>query len=178
MYFTLELASTVSFAQTPVSIREDSKPAVETLRAITKRIEECPKALEFEKRWGKKQDEIERYYEGPPSNVVWDVVAGNSVRAPYLAYVEFTVDGDLWVPDSARGKFSKLPSYFAQEQMGAASWHYRYEYDLGPSGLQLTRVLLRDKSTDKWVEPKRSVIAEHCWDAAARSTETKSDVQP
>lgn len=184
-FVALEFASAQSSspvvvpARTPVSISEESKPALETLRMIAKQIEECPKALDFERRWGKKEDEIERYYEEPPANVVWDVAAGNSVRAPYLGYVEFTVDEDHWVPDSAGQRFQKSSASIAYVTiMGAYPRHYRYEYDLGPDGLRLTRALLLNKSTGEWVEPKRSVIAEYCWDAAARDTQIKVKVLP
>ena len=124
----------------------------------------------LERKWGKKADEIERYYEESPENVVWNVVVGDSVRSPYLGYVEFTVDLDHWVPDAAGPRFmkSRNATVLYQEMVNAYPRHYRYEYDLGPDGLQITRVLLRNKSTGEWVEPKRSVIAEYCWDSAAR----------
>lgn len=166
-------------AQAPVSISEDSKPAVETLRMIARRIGECPKATILEHRWGKKADEIERYYEEPPDNVIWDVVAGSSVRSPYLGYVEFTVDVDHWVPDTAGPRFMKSSAtVLFQEMIKAYPRHYRYEYDLGPSGLQLTRVLLRNKNTGEWAEPKRSVIAEYCWDSVGRDTQPKANAAP
>jgi hypothetical protein len=177
LFSALEFSSTqpvsavVAPQNTPLSIREDSKPAVERLRMIAKQIEECPKALDFERRWGKKEDEIERYYEEAPANVLWDVVAGNSVRAPYLGYVEFTVDEDHWVPDSAGRRFMKSTASIAYAKiMEVYPRHYRYEYDLGPDGLQLTRVLLHQKSTGEWVEPSRDVIAKHCWDATAKTS--------
>src|SRR5271166_4511613 len=137
--------------QTHVPISEDSKPAVETLRTIAQRIGECPKALMTEIKWGGKKDEIVRLYELPPINVLWDVVSGNSVRAPYLAYVEFAINPQVWVPDSAMHKAWKSGAYMADFKLAAtAPWHYRYEYDLGPNGLQLTRALWHNKNTDVW----------------------------
>lgn len=161
--------------QTHVTITEDSKPAVEALRTIAQRIGECPKALDFEDHWGTKKDEIEQYYQEPPENVVWDVVAANSVRAPYLGYIEFTINEDHWVPDSAKRKFWKSyaasMTYLTLMQHDFPQ-HYRYEYDLGPSGLQLITVLRKTKETGGWVAAGRNFTASHCWDTAARNTQT------
>lgn len=160
--------------QTHVQIGEDSKPAVETLRAIAQRIGECPKALMGEVKWGGKKDEIVRMYDFPPANVLWDVIAGNSVRAPYLGYVELAINPQVWVPDSAAHKAWKSGAYAAELKLaGTAPWHYRYEYDLGPNGLQLTRVLWHDNNTAAWKDSSRDDnAAENCWDAAARNTQT------
>src|SRR5271157_3514519 len=142
--------------QTHVPITEDSKPGAETLRMIAQRVRECPKVLDFENQWGGKRDEIEQYYQGPPANLIWDVVAGDSVRAPYLGYIEFTINEDKSVPDSAMQKFQKK---FGQRGNTSLTFdslfkilvnypmQMRYEYDLGPSGLQLTRVLQRNANT-------------------------------
>src|SRR5271157_212165 len=168
--------------QTHVQISEDSKAAVERLRTIAQRIGECPKVLDFENQWGRKKDEIEQYYQGPPENIVWDVVAGDSVRAPYLGYVEFTINENQSVPDSAMQKFQQK---FGQRGHTSLTFdaffkilvtfplHLRYEYDLGPSGLQLTRVLHRNKNTrDSWQDANIRSASSHCWDTAARNTQT------
>jgi TPR repeat protein len=165
----------------PAKVDESSKPAEGTLRAIAQRITACPKALDFENRWGKKPDEIQRLYFQPPVNVIWNVVLGNSVRAPYLSSVEFTVEEVNWVPDSARDKFSKSGAWMAEaalENTGALIWHFRYEYDLGPDGLQLTRALWRHKSTDAWKDSDARSFAKHCWDAAARNTQAQAASVP
>ena len=155
--------------ETPVTIADSSKSAVEMLPMIRQRIEACPKVLDFEDRWGSKKDEIVRFYQEAPANVIWNVVAGNSVRAPYLGYVEFTVHEDYWMPESAERNFFKWPGSVPTLQI-AGPMRYRYEYDLGPDGIQLTRVLLRNKTTGEWADPNRGVIANHCWDSAARNT--------
>jgi hypothetical protein len=169
----IEIAS-----QTHVPISEDSKPAVETLRMVAQRIGECPKAMFHESQWGRKNDEIERLYYEPPGNLIWDVVAGNSVRAPYLAYVEFTVAVSYWVPESAKRRFFNWPGAGPTFKSLVGPWHYRYEYDLGPDGLQLIRVLSRspDRTAGEWAEPTRDALAKACWDTAARDTQAKADV--
>ncbi len=168
--------------QTHVPISEDSKPAVETLRTIAQRIGKCPNVLDFENQWGRKKDEIEQYYQGPPENIVWDVVAGDSVRAPYLGYVEFTINENQSVPDSAMQKFQQKFGQRGHTSLTSDAFfkilvrfplHLRYEYDLGPSGLQLTRVLQRNKNTrDSWQDANIRSAASHCWDTAARNTQT------
>jgi Sel1 repeat len=164
--------------QTHVPISEDSKPAVETLRIIAQRIGECPKALISESQWGRKKDEIERLYQQPPANLIWDAVAGNSVRAPYLGYIEFTVNIDYWVPESAERNFLKWPGAAPTLKYVVGPWHYRYEYDLGPDGLQLIRALMRNRTTGEWVEPTRDALAKDCWDTAARDTQAKANASP
>lgn len=162
-------------AQTHLPISEDSKPAVETLRMIAQRIGECPKTPDGETQWGRKKDDIVRFYQEPPESVLWDVVAGNSVRAPYLGYVEFTAPESYWVPESAKSRFLKTDEGLAYLKYVVGPYHYRYEYDLGPDGLQLTRALFRNKTTGEWVEPNRGSLAKYCWDAAARDTQTKAN---
>jgi hypothetical protein len=165
-------------AQSPVTIADSSKPAVETLRMIAQRIGECPRVLAKEVRWGKKADEIERYYYDAPLNVVWNVVEGNSVRAPYLAYIEFAVNEDHWVPPSASNRFSSSGasvSYIAG--FGFYSPHFRYEYDLGPDGLQLMRALLRYKASDGWRDVG-SEFAGSCWGIASRNTQAQAASVP
>lgn len=176
---TAPVNSVVVVSQTHVPIAEDSKPAVETLRNIAIRIRKCPKALDFETQWGRRKDEILQFYDESPENLIWDVVAGNSVRAPYLGFVEFTVTEDDWVPESAKQRFWKItqadPLKLAVLKQTAGPYHYRYEYDLGPSGLQLTRVLLRNRATGEWVEPAGGGLAKYCWDMAARDTQSNAN---
>jgi hypothetical protein len=165
--------------QTHVPISEDSEPAVETLRTIAQRIGECPKVLDFESQWGRKKDEIEQFYQEPPVNLVWDVVAGSSVRARYMGYVEFTVTEDDWVPESAERRFWKItladPLKLAVHNQIVGPWHYRYEYDLGPDGLQLTRALKRNRTTGEWVEATGDSLAKYCWNTAARDSQANAN---
>lgn len=52
---------------------EDAPPtAVSVLRRMAKDIQDCPQLIDRESHWGKKPNEIERWYYGPPKNVVWD----------------------------------------------------------------------------------------------------------
>src|SRR5713101_2691901 len=79
------------WGQSQVQIDAKSQPAVTQLGAVAHAVKECPHQLESERQWGKKPIEIERWYIGPPQNVVWDVVPGSSVRAPYLGFIEFSL---------------------------------------------------------------------------------------
>jgi len=53
--------------------------------------------------------------------------------------------------------------------------HFRYEYDLGPGGLQLTKSLNR-RGSGEWVDT--SVGKKSCWDLAARDTRVQPDTVP
>ena len=172
--------SPVEAPQTHVPISEDSKPAVETLRMIAKRIEECQKILFYEGNWGRKADEIGRYYYQTPANVVWDVVAGNSVRAPYLGYIEFTIKLDHWVPESAERRFRQSGASMAYLTIaGGFPLYFRYEYDLGSNGLQLIKALQRHtKTTGEWHDQNIDNPESNCWNVAARDTLPKASTLP
>ena len=155
--------------QAPVEIRDDSKDAVKTLRLVAKRIEECPKeVLGRDLQWGKKKSQIVRTYQEVPVNLVWDVVPGNSVRAPYLGYVEFTAFATYYVPESEQSKFLKSSMAMSYLKSMIGNYGYRYEYDVGPDGIQLTRALWRFKNSPDWKELGKP--SELCADQAARET--------
>ena len=78
------------WSQSPPKVDIASEPAVEALRGTVRAIKQCPKVTHAEFRWGKGATEICRTLVGPPQNVTWDVTPSNSVRAPYVGYVELT----------------------------------------------------------------------------------------
>jgi hypothetical protein len=45
---------------------------------------------------------------------------------------------------------------------------YRYEFDIGPDGLELTKVLYRDENETDW----KSGAPAYCWGKAAQGAQT------
>jgi len=166
------------WAQAPTKIDPGSQPAANQLAAIARTIKECPRALSREKKWGKQAEEIERWYVGPPQNVTWDVVPGSSVRSPYVGYIEFSLGWDYWVADEMKDKFRRSEASSAAEllktQEDVHPMKYRYEFDLGPNGLELTK-MLRGRDPGNWVDERPD---DTCWQKAARVVQRMSNETP
>src|ERR1039458_2493208 len=139
------LLAQVGSAQPVAKIDPNSQPAVDALRAIARTISQCPEALDFEHRWGKGPLEIDQWYYGSPRNVIWDVVPSGSVRAPYLGYIEFATYYELRVPRETTDRYERqFPGLLAKAnyEAGGSSPKWRYEFDVGPEGIELTRALV------------------------------------
>lgn len=156
------------WGQSQVQIDPKSQPAVDQLAAVAHAIKECPREATRERQWGKKPTEILRWYAGPPQNVVWDVVPGKSVRSPYLGFIEFVLRPDYWVPNEVKDKFEQSQESSSAElskiQADLDPMKYRYEFDLGPSGLELTK-MLRGRKPSNWLDESPD---DTCWQKAAR----------
>lgn len=151
-------------AQSPPKIDDSSQPAVKALAEIARQIKECSRELSGERQWGKKKSEIVRWYIGPPMNVVWDVVPSTSVRSPYAGYIDFSLEYTQWIPEEVRDRYKdEFGLDYLLTSQGPIK--HRYEFDVGPSGLELTRLLIRGKDG--------SSVDEHhdetCWQKAARN---------
>jgi hypothetical protein len=148
---------------------------VDALRTVARVIKECPEVVDLETKWGKRPGEIDRLYFGAPKNVIWDVLRSGSARSPYMGYIEFSVSHHFWVPKERLDKFeSEHPGLYAAE-MGLPDWKLRYEFDIGPDGLELTRLLVRQANETEWLDsPKRDV----CWEIAARKGQTAQTRTP
>ena len=150
----------------PQSIEPSSQPAVDAMRELVRTIKDCPQAIDFESRWGKEPLAITRWYIGSPKNVVWDVVRSNTVRSPYVGYIEFSTSHYLWVPPETAAKYDRThPGLRTEAAIRAKDWKFRYEFDVGPAGVELTRALSRTVDAKDWNDfSKRDV----CWDNVAR----------
>jgi hypothetical protein len=152
----------VESAESPPQIQPSSQPAVDTLRVIARLIRECSAALDRETKWGKGRLEVERWFFGPPKNVVWDIIPGKTVRAPYAGFIEFSVSHYFQVPPESQEKYDRQ-LHLVPVDLG--DYNFRYEFDVGPQGAELTRVLRRFETASRWMDfDKRDV----CWDNAAR----------
>jgi hypothetical protein len=142
-----------------------SQAAVDALRDLARKIKECPETIELESRWGKGSQEIERFYLGPPKNVVWDEARSESVRSPYMGYIEFSVSHYFWVPKEAIDKFDRQHPGMYAGSLGMPDLKFRYEFNVGPIGLELTRALVRPATKTEWADFATRAT---CWDTAAR----------
>jgi hypothetical protein len=103
---------------------------------------------------------------GPPRNLTWDAVPNNSIRTPYVGYIQFMVVTRM-VPH-VTGTYKEWIKYQSQHQ----PWweysmrtdyrpvEYRYEFDLEPDGLALTKVLARGENESEWKAADPSC---YCW---------------
>jgi hypothetical protein len=98
--------------------------------------------------------------------VVWDVAPSKTVRSPYAGYIEFSTSHYFWTPPETSAKYDRL---YPGARMEAAShlkaWKFRYEFDVGPEGLELIRSLSRSADASDWGDFRMKDV---CWENAAR----------
>jgi hypothetical protein len=133
-----------------------SQPAVEALRAVAQDVKRCPQnyLILTELRPQKGSGEPPKLLSGPAQNVTWDVTRSDSVRAPYLGFLEFTMAWELWIPPGFETDIRKNPGFaiwsnFDRDE-GYKPDEYRYEFDVGPDGLELSRALTRKQGQTEW----------------------------
>jgi len=128
------------------------KAEVGQLRSIVDKIKACPQE--------KKEGAVISSYLGPPHDVTWDVVASESIRAPYTGYIELAVPYRVViVPEACK----KYPSSCESTQQ----FVLRFEYDLAPDGVNLVKVLQRHPGADRWTN-WGSLKESPCWEKAAQ----------
>lgn len=144
---------------TKLEVDERSQAALNQLHLIAQRIKNCPRSAEW------LDTGAGTIYDGPPSNVVWDVEPSTSVRAAYLGYIEFSLPREFLAPDR---KCDKEPGYCAEMMTATKPFEYRYEFDLGPEGLSLTRILVKSEAAGykDWGNARTD---DSCWQKATRT---------
>ena len=155
-------------SQNAPEMDEQTKAQVKKLRSISQAIKACP---------GKETvptgPDDGKFTYGPPSNVVWDVKPNPSpIRAPFLGYIELSVPRGFL----ASKKYCAQHAEVCAGMSGQSSVPIRFEYDLGPDGLELMKILAKSKEDDKeWsdIKPSAGVLSETCWLKAAQARETK-----
>lgn len=132
--------STAGGAGESLHIDEQSRPAVDRLRAVAQAIKACPSTE------SSRADGV--LTTGPALDVIWDVVPAK-VRAPYAGYIEFTLP-NVFSPSSPNAKCEVSNAGCSQSLINGIyvttitkPWRYRYEFDVGPNGLELLTVLGR-----------------------------------
>jgi hypothetical protein len=169
------------WAQSPPQIDASSQPAVATLRAVAQAIKECP-ASTFEGKKEKGLRETIRLSFYPPENVVWDVVPRSSVRSPYLGYIEFSLRGSYINPSSSSSDIPSWDTPIKLWMLQGAPVKHRYEFDLGPGGLELSRMLHTDTLSSQ-MRRERDNQSEFfddspdgtCWQNAGRNVQAVSN---
>jgi hypothetical protein len=154
------------FCMIPAGADDIPPNAVRILRRMTKEIQGCPESLVRQKQWGRKANEVERWYYDPPKNVNWN--AGKSetpVRSLFSGYIEFSVAYFFQVPDDVKAKYDKdihLPDPFLGD------WNLRYEFDVSADEIVLPRALKRFETSQKWSNLDRNTS--FCWDNIPRNS--------
>ena len=150
--------------------------AIAALRNIVSSIKSCPQTIKFENGTTDGPLSGYRLYYGPPLNVVWDVARSDSIRGPYKAYLEFSIPRENWVPPDVwrrwAGKAS--PSYVELIAKPMSPIKYRYEFDVGPGTIHLTRTLFHSGEGTDWDDApgddracSRAGCDPTCWLSAA-----------
>lgn len=153
---------------------QTSQPAVFALRTIAIAVKECSRQMAFEMENTNGPLARAQVFQGPPRNVLWDVTHNGSVRSPFTGYIEFSIPQQLSVPPDVMQKWSNEAAdlYAKMVATPQPTLKYRYEFDLGPDGLQLTRTLLRSEDQTEWKDAPTKI--ETCWQRAAQSGQITS----
>jgi len=159
------LLTTQGFSQAAPKIDEKSQAAVDQLRAIVKEVKKCPKVTLHESKDTKGPFAGMRIYEGPTLNVEWDVGESKSIRAPYQGYIEAHIAWEFWLPTEVYDKYGdkmglEYKKMFTGPQPPLVC---KYEFDLGPNGLEPYRSLCRSSGETEWKDHK---LTDGCWDQA------------
>lgn len=147
-----------SSAQNPAT-QEWVKAETDQIRAMVQAIKQCPASVN-----GSAASTI---VDGPPYNVTWDVSASQSVRAPYAGVIELTVPT---VTHCSPARRQSSPMGCAVVERPEFPLVLRYEYDLSPDGLSLSKILVRRDNETEW--SNRPNVSNYCWERAAQLTQT------
>jgi hypothetical protein len=144
-----------AFAQQPGGTgTSNGEAGVAALRALASNLEKCQDAFVTERHWGKGRSEVERIYLSRPKNIVWRTVpvAGAPRSAGYL---EFSSSIYVRVPAESAKKYARKRLVEAAQVPVASDGvafvpmidgfpipdtQYRYEFDLRPEGIALTKM--------------------------------------
>jgi hypothetical protein len=157
----------------PLKIEASSQPAVATLRAMARALRTCPATVDRETRWGKEPWDISQMMDGAPTNVVWDVEQSQTARSPYTGYIEFSAYYSFSVQPENRDRFErKHPKLYSDALMQFKNYKFRYEFDLGPDGVELAKTLYRGLDEAQWRDIQKR---NPCWQNAMHNTAAKSE---
>ena len=128
--FSLFQWSPLVTTQNDKKLDDKSRKEVDHLRAIASAIKACPRVAEGEdKGFG-------TIYDGPPLNVVWDIKPSDSMRTPYFGHVEFFLPREFSATQEECAKSRSCKDIISATK----PFRYRFEFDLGPDGLELTKL--------------------------------------
>lgn len=107
-----------------------------------------------------------------PRVLEWDVLASNSLRAPFQGYIRFDLPFDLHETDEAKRSKELHAKYEFVVKTLSKFTEYRYEFDLGSGAPALRRALFKLPPSSDFMpyEPSaNSVGSIFCWDKIANS---------
>jgi hypothetical protein len=141
--------------------------AVDQMRRIVDSIRQCPELTGSDGSFN-----VAIVYHHSPRILEWDVLASNSLRAPFQGYVLFDLPKDLQETDEAK-RSKELHSEYELVVKPALSklTEYRYEFDLGSDAPELRKAFIKFLSPDfkPYDPPPNSEGPISCWDKVARS---------
>jgi TPR repeat protein len=137
--------------------KEWAKAEVNQIRAIVEAIKQCPSKVTA--------SAASTVSDGPPYNVTWDVSASQLIRAPYAGYIELTVPTVVHCSQQRRASSPQGCAIVERPQFPLV---LRYEYDLSPDGLSLSKILVRGDNETQW--SNRPNVSNFCWERAAQPT--------
>jgi hypothetical protein len=171
---------------------DKKKKAIDQMRQVANAMKQCPE----QKTTYRDVCSIRYSYQGPPTNLEWDVVPSKTVRSPFQGIVEFTLSSrseegpqpnqSTDVRERCISSTPVNPQALLQEQKDilekGPKWragHYRYEFDLGSDTAELVKMLwvVTDRNnnvvtfpvTDCWRAECPGHGEDHCWVKAART---------
>ena len=143
------------------TVSADWKEAeINQIRSMVLAIKRCPAYVST--------DATSTMVDGPPYNVTWDVSPSNSIRAPYIGYIELAVATRFTCTQHAQ-RSSPVGCLHIQG-LGGYPLVLRYEYDLSSDGLSLSKILVRRDNETEW--SNRPNVSNYCWERAAQLTQT------
>jgi hypothetical protein len=131
------------------------KAETDRIRGMVQAVKQCPSKVS--------SSAASTIVDGPPYNVTWDVSASQSVRAPYAGYIEFTVPT---VTHCSPARRQSSPMGCDIVERPEFPLVLRYEYDLSPDGLSLSKILVRRDNETEW--SNRPNVSNYCWERAAQ----------
>jgi len=138
------------------TVSADWKEAeINQIRAMVQAIKQCSASVN-----GSAASTI---VDGPPYNVTWDVSVSQSVRAPYSGYIELTVPTVVHCSPARRQSSPMGCDIVERPEFPLV---LRYEYDLSPDGLSLSKILVRRDNETEW--SNRPNVSNYCWERAAQ----------
>ena len=164
------VSSQVQRANSPEPERADSRNtgeqhAIEQLRAIAQGIKACnyqtpdiPGLPDRMVREGFKD------VFGPPTSVIWDIESKQSIRSPYIGYVEYSVPAYMKLPptdDYCNAKDIKKSECKRMWVIGTQAYEkqvnhpqqFRYEFDVSDHGVEFLRAFKKTQQRDdeQWI---------------------------
>jgi hypothetical protein len=148
VFLTAGITHSQQLATTPDS---DERHAMDQLRTIAEAIKGCPESKIM-------SNDGSGSYISAPFNVVWDIEQSSSARSQKIGYIEYIEHSSYISPpqevckkrDQACNNRNEATHETNLIMMGINSPdQFRLEFDIGPSGIEFRRGLMKHQSDDE-----------------------------